>query len=128
MRRFVVRELTSLLAVLLPIALPAQSPRATAIHGRVVQATSGAPIASATVDVANVRTGAAAGRVTSTADGTFRVPGLPLGQYRVTVRALGFAPRSLPAIALTTAHPDVDLGVVTLTEIPLQLQTQAVTA
>ncbi len=46
----------------------------------------------------------------------------------MTVRALGFAPKTLPIVTLSPAHPDADVGVVALAEIPLQLQTQAVTA
>lgn len=93
-----------------------------------VHAVSGAAIASAMVDVANVATGTPVGRVTSTADGTFRLPGLSSGQYRVTIRALGFAPKTLPVVVLTAVRPYADLGNVALAEIPLQLQTQAVTA
>src|SRR5262249_59368238 len=76
----------------------------------------------------NGATRAPAGRVTSAADGTFRVAGLPPGEYRVIVRALGFAGKTLPAVALGASGPDVDVGVVALTEIPLQLQTQRVNA
>lgn len=108
--------------------LRAQSSSAANIHGRVVHAVSGAAIGSATVDLTNVATSASAGRATTTADGNFHFLRLPLGQYRVTVRALGFAPKMLPPVTLSATHPDVDVGVVTLTEVPLQLQTQAVTA
>ena len=120
--------LASQLLLLIPLALPAQSSGTRSIHGRVVRAASNAAIVSATIDVLNVTTGGPAGRVTSTADGTFRVEALSVGRYRVTVRALGFAARTLPAVALTASQPDVDVGDVALTEIPLQLETQAVTA
>jgi outer membrane cobalamin receptor len=46
----------------------------------------------------------------------------------VIVRALGFALKRLPAVALSGSSPDVDVGVVALSEIALQLETQAVTA
>ena len=46
----------------------------------------------------------------------------------MTVRALGFAPKTLPVVELTAARPDVDVGVVALAEIPLQLQKQSVSA
>ena len=93
-----------------------------------MRAGSTTAIASATVDVANVATGTPAGRVTSGADGAFRVSGLAPGAYRVNVRALGFAAKTLPSVTLGAAGADVDIGIVALTEIPLQLQTQAVTA
>src|SRR5262249_20867895 len=98
------------------------------IHGRVVHAGSDLPIASATIDVIGVVTGALSERVTSSTDGTFRASGLAPGQYRVTVRALGFGPKTLPTLIVSQLHPDVDVGTVALTEIPLQLQTEAVTA
>ena len=100
----------------------------TGIHGRVVGKSSGAAIAAATVDVTNVSTGTVAGRVMSASDGTFQVHQLALGQYRVRIRALGFAPRMLPTVALTAAHPDADVGNIALTQVPLQLPTQVITA
>ncbi|HKW10653.1 MAG TPA: TonB-dependent receptor [Gemmatimonadaceae bacterium] len=126
MRQHALRLLTSLLIPVL--AIRAQSSGAGAIHGRVVRAGSSVAIASATIDVGSVASGAPAGRVTSAADGTFRVAGLALGQYRVTVRALGYAAKRLAVVTLSASAPDVDVGVVALTEIPLELQTQAVTA
>jgi outer membrane cobalamin receptor len=129
MRQHALRLLTSLLIPVLPIAaLWAQSAGAGAINGRVVRAGSSVAIASATIDVGNAATRAPAGRVTSAADGTFRVAGLSPGQYRVTVRALGFGAKTLAVVALSASGPDVDVGVVALTEIPLELQTQAITA
>lgn len=126
-RRFAL--LLLLLLLLVPITpLVAQGSTGRGIHGRVSIAGTAVPIASATIDVADLRTGATAGRVSSSADGTFSVTGLPLGQYRVTVRALGFAPKVLPTVALTAAHPEVSLGVVALTQVVLRLQTQEVTA
>ncbi len=123
-------QLTGLLfLVLLPLpTLAAQaSASAQGIHGHVVHATSGAAIAAATVDVTNVVTGALAAHVTTTADGAFRAPGLRPARYRVVVRALGFAPKTLPVVELTAARPDADVGVVALTETALQLNTQTVT-
>ncbi|HEY2854167.1 MAG TPA: TonB-dependent receptor [Gemmatimonadaceae bacterium] len=123
--RFLANLFLSLVAF---AAIRAQSSSARGIHGRVVSAGSGAAIASATIDIANGATGAPAGRVSSTADGTFHVGGLPAGQYRVTVRALGFGLKTLPLVVLSAMSSDVDVGVVRLTEIALQLETQAVTA
>ncbi len=98
------------------------------IHGRVVHAASGAAISSATVDLTNVATGASAGHVASGADGSFNFPRLSLGRYRVKVRALGFASKTLPPVTLSAGHPDVDVGVVALTAVAVALQAQSVTA
>ena len=126
MRHSVLRLFFSFLIPL--AAVRAQSSSAGAIYGRVVRAGSSSAIASATVDVKNGGAPAAAGRVVSGADGAFRVTGLLPGQYRVTIRALGFAPRTLSPVTLSAARPDVDVGAVPLAEVALQLETQAVTA
>jgi outer membrane receptor protein involved in Fe transport len=118
------------LALLLPLtALRAQATApAGGIRGRLVHVASGEGIAGATIDATNTATGTVAGRVTTAIDGAFSIPGLRPGRYRVTARALGYAPKTLPIVELTAARPDGDLGAVVLTQIPLQLQTQAVTA
>src|ERR1700685_3605282 len=77
------------LALLLLCALPsgAQTFRGT-ILGTVTDS-SGAAVAGATVTVKNIDTGLI--RTTeTTADGTFSVPELPIGNYSVTVEKSGF--------------------------------------
>lgn len=98
------------------------------IHGRVVHAASGTAIGSATVDLTNVATGASAGHVASGSDGSFNFSRLSLGRYRVEVRALGFASKTLPPVTLSAGHPDVDVGTVALTAVAVALQAQSVTA
>lgn len=125
-----VREfvLLPLLLLVPPARLVAQSPAVPGIRGRVAIAGTAAPIASATIDVAGLSASPAVRHVNSSADGTFIVTGLALGRYRVTVRAIGFSPRVLPAVTLTAAHPEVRLGVITLTQAVLRLPDQQVTA
>ena len=114
---------------MLPPATFAQStPPSGEIRGRVVHSVSREGIATATVDVIALTSGNVAGRVVSGADGAFRLPSLRPGRYRVAVRALGFAPKTLPVVELTAATPLADVGVVMLTAAPLQLQSQGVTA
>lgn len=123
------RLLAALNTLLLALApLRAQSSTVGSIRGHVVRAGSNMPVPFATVDVSNAATGAPAGRVNTVADGEFRIDALPMGEYRVTVRALGFALKRLPAVALSASHSAVDVGAVALAEIALQLETQAVTA
>src|SRR5438445_2579544 len=113
MRQHVLRLLTGLLVSIIPAAgLRAQSSAAGVIHGQVVRAGSRTAIASAMIDVAKNATGVPAGRVISSADGTFRLSGLSPGEYHVSIRALGFAPRALPVVALSTSRPDVDVAAV----------------
>src|SRR5690242_16592794 len=117
-----------IIALSLPLSARAQATDAHGLHGRVTHAGSTIGIGSAVIDVTNVATGSLVGHATTTADGAFRVPLPRAGQYRVAIRALGFAPRTLPVVTVGAAAADIDIGVVALSEIPLQLQTQAVIA
>ena len=72
--------------------------------------------------------GAAAAAKTSTdVDGGFRFQSLPPGRYRVRIVAIGYTPRTLAAIEVSSSSPSVDMGTVTLTASPLQLQPKMVT-
>jgi outer membrane cobalamin receptor len=115
-----------LLATVLPAPLLSQDvSRAVAplaageLRGRVVDAARHSPITSATVDVL-FTTGAAVAHTTVSADGVFRLRDLRAGQYRVRVRALGFAPRELPAAI--GASSGVDLGAIALTAVAVEMQ------
>ena len=93
-----------------------------------MRAGSTATIASAAVDVMSTTAGGASAHVATAVDGSFRVSALPLGRYRVTVRALGFAPKMLAVVELSATRRDIDVGVIALTAAAVQLQEQAVTA
>lgn len=76
------------LVALLPAAAAAQEARGT-IQGRVVD-TSGGAIPGATVDVANLATGVVT-PTTTNEEGSYRMPFLNPGRYRVTVALEGFS-------------------------------------
>jgi outer membrane receptor for ferrienterochelin and colicin len=92
------------------------------IHGRVVNAAGSTPIANANIEVTIAGAATPAGRVVTAADGLFRVPNLALGRYHVLVRALGFRPVDVQAVDIVSASPRTDVGNVTLTASPLELQ------
>jgi len=96
------------------------------IHGRVVDAASKAPVAAATVDVTGIGTPAAAHVATGT-DGSFRIPDLQPGRYRVRIQAIGFTPRLLTTIEISPSTPSVDVGTVTLAAAVVVLQPLQVT-
>jgi outer membrane cobalamin receptor len=98
------------------------------IRGRVVHAGSTVPIPSATVDVTSGTVGGSSAHVATGADGSFHVTALRAGRYRVMVRALGFARKTLPIVELSAEHSEVDVGVIALTAAVVQLQEQAITA
>lgn len=107
---------------------PAPSNAATsgAVHGRVVNSASRAPLEIATVDLSLATGSTPVARTSAGADGRFRLQGLRPGRYHLRIRALGYTPRELPSVVIASAAPDVDVGTVALTAAPLQLQAMVV--
>ncbi len=97
------------------------------IRGRIVDATGhGVPIGSITIRRAADT--AFAGGALPDPQGNFRVNGLPVGNYVVRVRALGYAPFAKNGLAITAAVPVVELGTITLASAATKLAGQSVTA
>ena len=67
--------------------------------GGVVRDSSGATLGGATVVVRQVDTGTSR-TVTTSADGFFNAPSLPVGHYTVTVEHQGFAPQTQTNLSL----------------------------
>src|SRR5262245_12441551 len=123
-----VRSSASAAAFLLALASPliGQNAPAGEIRGQLVNAASQAPLAGAPVDLTRQGQTRSAARAVTAADGNFRVQGLVPGRYRIRVRALGFAPKDLPA-EITAASPIVNLGSIGLTAVPVELTSMEVT-
>ena len=93
-------------------SLTAQSPGTGAIAGSVIDP-SGAVLPKATVSVVNDATHAVR-TVVSSAEGSFRVPLLPPGDYSISAQATGFAIREMRAVhvgASETATVELRLAV-----------------
>lgn len=106
-------------AALLGLALaagPLHAQAAEALHGRVVEAGSGAPVAGATVQVEGTDFAA-----TSAADGRWRLAPLAPGEHRLRVRHLGFAER-----VVAVAVPRADGAELTVALAPAALPLDAV--
>lgn len=97
------------------------------IHGRVVNAAGKIPIGGARLDVTSSVAGAPATHAFTGADGDFRFQKLAPGRYRVLIRALGYAPRELASIEISSVSSSVDVGTVTLGATALELQSLQVT-
>jgi hypothetical protein len=67
-------------------------------------------------------------RATTSPEGTFRIQGLRFARYRVTVRAIGYAPRTLPPIDVAASDPSIDVGNVALTAVAHQLESTSIVA
>ena len=88
---------------------PATSGRGE-IHGRVVSSATQAPIGAAGVEVRGGGTADSLTRAATGPDGSFRVPALRAGTYRVRISALGFAPRELARVTVGAAVSTVDVA------------------
>ncbi|MEV4467309.1 S8 family serine peptidase [Micromonospora echinofusca] len=80
------------------------------LAGKVTDATTGAPIAGATVSL----TGAADRELTTGADGTYSSL-LPVGDYQVAVSAFGYQAKTVPAVVARNATTTLDVA---LTAVP----------
>lgn len=98
---------------------PAPATRTGAITGRVVDAASQLPLDGVVVRVAGSTLG-----TTSDAAGRFLLREVPLGVQRLELRKLGYAPRIVPDLSVSTGKPAE--AEVALTAIALQLQSVAV--
>ena len=106
---------------LAPTLLDAQAPARGSIRGRVVIGANRQPLAGAVVEIRGADTVLIA-RASSAADGRFTVPALRFGRYRVTARALGYAPL-LRSTEISDAARSVDLGDLPLLAAAVELQT-----
>lgn len=104
-------------------ALSAQqaAPTTGRIVGRVLDAANGSGLAAAGIQVVGTTIGAQSG-----VDGRFTIVGVPAGTVTLTVRRIGYAPKTITGIFLEagkTVEQDV-----TLAEASLQIAAQVVTA
>jgi outer membrane receptor protein involved in Fe transport len=106
----------------------AEAPRAAGeVRGTVVDAASGQPIRSASVEVRNAAGGLVTGALTG-ADGTFRIPGVRPGRYSLRVAALGHTTAARPGIVIAAESPVVEAGTVRLAASAVQIEGLTVTA
>jgi hypothetical protein len=93
------------LFAMLAQSLTAQTASTGAIKGTVTDS-SGAVVPNATIDATNNGTGLTR-TVTSATDGSYIVPVLPLGTYRLKVEASGFKPEEIPSITVNVSETAV---------------------
>lgn len=100
------RERRALLLVLLLCAVPAPVAAQAMLSGVVRHAESGAPLGGARVSLTDLdRTSVTGG------DGRYVLLGVPSGPVHVTVRAIGFFPRTLHALVPATGSLEIDIAI-----------------
>ena len=121
MRRVFLAVLAAIIST--AAALPAQQavPATGRIVGRVLDAASGSGLAAVGIQVVGTTLGTQSG-----VDGRFTIVGVPAGTVTITVRRIGYAPKTITGIYLEagkTVEQDVALA-----EASLQIAAQVVTA
>ncbi|HEX2094321.1 MAG TPA: TonB-dependent receptor, partial [Longimicrobiaceae bacterium] len=115
-----------LTALLCPAAAIATAQGGTAAGPGAIRGTvhseTGAPLATATVEVRSAADSSVAGRALTGADGGFRVGGLATGRYRVEVSRPGFARQVRREVVLTAAAPVAELGTIRLAAAAVALE------
>ena len=117
------RVLLILTAVVLTATstLSAQTPTTGRIVGRVLDASNGSGLTDAGIQVVGTAIGAISG-----VDGRFTINGVPAGTVTITVRRIGYAPKTVTGVFLEagkTVEQDVSLAAASL-----ELTAQVVTA
>jgi ferric enterobactin receptor len=112
-------------------AAQAVSPRPTApgqIEGRLADSATGATISTGSITIRRQRDTAFVGGTLPRPDGSFRVEGLPAGQYTLRFRAIGYAPLIVQNLVITADKPVLNVGTLNPLVVATQLSDQQVVA
>ena len=112
-------------------ASQASAPRPAApgqIEGRLTESATGAAVATGSIAIRRQRDTSFVGGALPKADGTFRVDGLPPGQYTLRFRAIGYAPLTVEGLVVSAEKPVFDVGTLKLTVVATKLADQQVVA
>jgi outer membrane receptor protein involved in Fe transport len=110
-------------------ATPGGAPRAPGeIRGTLTDSASGQAVTRGSITIRRQRDTAFVGGALPKADGTFRVDGLPPGQYSLRFRAVGFAPITRNDLIITAERPVIDIGSLKLSIVATKLADQEIAA
>jgi hypothetical protein len=116
-----IKLMTLLLGLVLSLGLTVQAMAQGGARGAIagsIKDPSGAAVPNAKVEITNKQTGVIERAVTTSSDGSFSAPLLPIGMYRVVITASGFAKAEIE---------DVKVNVTETSTIPITLKVGAVT-
>jgi ferric enterobactin receptor len=98
------------------------------IEGRLVDSASTQPVTRGSITIRRQRDTSFVGGALPKPDGTFRVDGLPPGQYTLRFRALGFAPVTRNDLVISADKPIVDVGTLKINTVAAKLEGQQIRA
>ena len=121
--------IASLLVLISAFDAKAQAPTPPGeIRGSLSDSASGQAVTRGSITIRRQRDTSFVGGTLPKADGTFRVDGIPPGQYVLRFRAVGFAPVTRNDLVITAEKPLVDVGKLNLTIVATKLSDQEITA
>lgn len=98
------------------------------ISGKLVEASTGAPLEFVTIALFRLRDSSLVGGGVTDAKGLFNIEGLPFGRFRLTAEFMGYNTYSMDSIALYPRQTTLDVGTVQLTATSIEIKTTEVTA
>lgn len=98
------------------------------IRGSLTDSSSGQAVTRGSITIRRQRDTSFVGGTLPKTDGTFRVDGLPPGQYTLRFRAVGFAPLTRNDLVITVEKPIVDVGALKLAIVATKLSDQEIKA
>lgn len=85
----------------------AQAPAGSTISGRILETSAGLPVSGASVEL---RQGVnVIAKTTTSVDGSFSFPGVAPGTYTINVTAVGYQSAVIPALAVESSQPTVEV-------------------
>ncbi len=92
------------------------------IRGHLIDSASGRALGTGSIAIRRVGDSTFVTGALPKEDGSFQVTGLQAGRYTIRVRAIGFGPVVRNDVAITAAHPIVDVGAIGLTVVATKLE------
>ena len=92
------------------------------ITGKVIDSVSKQPVDYATVSVYKQGNPSPFNGISTDVNGNFVIPGIPAGDYKVTIDFLGYKRKTLPHVILGGANKDAPLGTILLASSATQMK------
>ena len=100
----------------------AQTKSNTKLSGKVFDKTANLPLEYATISVINRQSGKTINGAITDAKGTYSIPDLPLGTYKIVIGFIGYDNITIDSLSLTSKKSSVSLGTVFLQPSTQSLQ------
>jgi outer membrane receptor protein involved in Fe transport len=100
----------------------------TDVVGQITASQTGQPVASASVAIMRAADSTLAGGALTAQDGTFRIAGLPAGDYYLRIVHIAYRPATRPGVGIDAKQRVANLGRITLNDAVLEVDALTATA